>query len=256
MKRPLNRDIINYYSARAEYYEERDVSSRRKDVTHLRKICRDLVRGREVLELACGTGIWTSFIARFAGSLLATDINLTMLQMAKQRIYKRNNVSFSLADAYNLSSIRCKFTAGFAGWWLSHVDKTRMRSFLEGFHEKLAPGSIVIFMDDTHETMDITSSTDEYNNAYTIRTLKDGSTHEIIKNVFNEANLKELIAGIAYNIKVYSLTYHWLLSYNVLHPPVLSESKAAQFNSGKILHSSSSVAGPQDSIERSANHDD
>ena len=213
--------MVQYYDGRAEYYEDRDLSLRRMDIAQLQGLCRDLLGGRDVLEVACGTGIWTQPAAESAKHILATDVSLTMLQMAKRRLARQNNVAFQLSDAFDLRSIEYKFTAGFAGWWLSHVDKTRMRSFLEGFHQTLAPGAIVIFMDDTQATMDKISSVDKHHNSYTMRTLKDGSKYEIIKNIFDDNSLRELLADMAHNVKVHTFDYHWLLSYNVPHRPMM-----------------------------------
>lgn len=211
-------DIIAYYCERAEYYEERDVSQRSEDVGLLQGICHDLLHDADVLELACGTGIWTRHLSQFVKSILATDANLNMLKIAQQHLSQSNNVTFSVIDAYDLRSIKCKFTAGFAGWWLSHVDKNRIRDFLKGFHEILMPDSIVIFMDDTPMVLDGISSIDKHCNSYTKRTLRNGTTYEIIKNFLNEASLEQTLAGIAYNVRFYKFTYHWLLSYNVLDP--------------------------------------
>ena len=217
METPAKRNIVEYYSARAHCYEDRDISMRRMDIAKLQEICRELIYGQDILEIACGTGIWTEYTANFAKSITAIDINLSMLQVASRRLAKLDNVTFAQMDAFDLSTLKNGFSAGLAGWWISHVDKARIRSFLEGFHRALVPGAVVIIMDDTQATLDDLSFIDGNQNSYTIRTLKDGQKYEIIKNIFDENDIRELFSDFGCNIKVYTLKYHWLLTYRV--PP-------------------------------------
>ena len=44
-------------------------------------------------------------------------------------------------DAYAPCADAPAFDAGFAGLWLSHVDRARMTEFLDAFHSYLLPGA-------------------------------------------------------------------------------------------------------------------
>ncbi|MFZ5805639.1 MAG: class I SAM-dependent methyltransferase [Verrucomicrobiota bacterium] len=99
--------LFDYYNKRAQEYERIYAKPERQDAlgklkTHLQKI----LRGNDVLEIACGTGYWTEVIASTARSVLAMDISEEMLSIARQKSYSSNNVNFALSDAYALC--RCQ----------------------------------------------------------------------------------------------------------------------------------------------------
>ena len=160
----ISRNLIAYYRERAPSYEDRDVSERALDVTRLEEICARLLARRAVLEIACGTGIWTEVAANVANSVFATDINRSMLREARKRHQEHDNVSFGIVDAYKLTSLQRQFTAGLAAWWISHIHKERVEAFLRGFHKCLLPGAAIVFMDDTHAVHEESAGTDTYGN--------------------------------------------------------------------------------------------
>lgn len=55
--------------------------------------------------------------------------------------------------------------------------------------------------------------TDEQGNTYQVRKLKDGSTHEVLKNFPSPADLRESLANCGEDIRVQSFTYFWMVSY-------------------------------------------
>jgi len=57
--------LETYYSNRASEYERvYDKPERQHELEWLRQRVPEILRGRRVLEVACGTGYWTQFIAR------------------------------------------------------------------------------------------------------------------------------------------------------------------------------------------------
>ena len=59
--------LERYYSKRAAEYEQiYDKPERQHELEWLRHRIPDALRDRTVLEVACGTGYWTQFIAREA----------------------------------------------------------------------------------------------------------------------------------------------------------------------------------------------
>ena len=56
-----------YYSVRAPVYEAiYEKPERQADLTVLKQLVPSLLAGRDVLEVACGTGYWTQVIGSFA----------------------------------------------------------------------------------------------------------------------------------------------------------------------------------------------
>lgn len=78
------------------------LSKDRKAYDSVYKKIRAAVNGKEVLELATGTGLIAINVAPSAKSMVATDYAQKMIQKAKKKP-RPGNLSFELADATNLS---------------------------------------------------------------------------------------------------------------------------------------------------------
>src|SRR5882672_3878728 len=85
----------HYYSKRAAEYEQiYQKPERQHELEWLRSRVPELCRGRTVLEVACGTGYWTQFIARTAARVHACDINESVLEVAREKPLPKGRVSF------------------------------------------------------------------------------------------------------------------------------------------------------------------
>jgi len=183
----------DYYRKRSEEYEEiyyRNDPKRQEEQRKIADALKKILKGRNVIEIACGTGYWTQFLSETAHSIVATDIVQEVLEIAKRKQYKYP-VSFRIEDAYDLSFEKSSFEGGLANLWFSHIPKDRIDSFLKGFHRVLQPMSRVFFADNVYipgvggEL--ITKEGDE--NTYKLRRLKDGSENFILKNYFSVDDL-------------------------------------------------------------------
>ena len=214
----MNQDLARYYALRAEEYERiYQIPERQEDLKTLAQVLSIDFRDREVLEVACGTGYWTRFIAQNARSVLATDANLEMLALARPKDYLRPNVSFRQVDAFSLDNISGQFTGGFAGFWWSHVSYEKLPVFLDRFHARLQRDALVVFVDNIYLPgySSPLSRTDEQANTYQLRTLGNGSTHEIIKNYPTGDLVKRYLGDYAYHLEFIRLSYYWLVKYNL-----------------------------------------
>ncbi|MFZ5805610.1 MAG: class I SAM-dependent DNA methyltransferase [Verrucomicrobiota bacterium] len=78
--------LSDYYNKRAQEYEQIYAKPERQEALgKLKAHLREILRGHDVLEIACGTGYWTEVIASIARSVLATDISEEMLSIARQK---------------------------------------------------------------------------------------------------------------------------------------------------------------------------
>ena len=166
-----------------------------------------------MLEIACGTGYWTQFIAPAAAHVVAIDASTEVLAIARTRVPPAR-VDLRVGDAYRPP--RGVFSGSFAGFWLSHVPRKRLREFLRGLHDVLAPGARVVWLDNRYVEGSSTpiGEPDADGDTSQWRTLADGSRHRVLKNFHTEAELRELVAGCA-EVRYHAWPYYWALEYVV-----------------------------------------
>src|SRR5688572_16203671 len=140
--------LARYYAQRAPEYERiYQKPERQADLRALREFIAQTFAGRRVLEIACGTGWWTEVLASTANSVLATDINDEVLSIAKTKPFRNATISFQRCDAFQLDQAAGSFDAALAVFWWSHLTKPALEIFLQVLHQRLEPGSIVLFID-------------------------------------------------------------------------------------------------------------
>ncbi|MFL5734452.1 MAG: class I SAM-dependent methyltransferase [Chloroflexia bacterium] len=214
----MDEGLRGYYAARAREYEQiYELPERQGDLAALRELLQRLLSGHDVLEVACGTGYWTLPVSLTARSVLATDVGEEVLELARLKTYPRGNVRFMQADAFTLEGVEGRFSAGFASFWWSHIAMSKLDAFLEAFHGKLGPGSLVVFTDNNY--VDQSSRPivrqDSEGNTYQLRRLNSGAEYEVLKNFPSEDELRDRLRGLSTDVEVVSLTYYWCLSYRV-----------------------------------------
>ena len=213
-------DMRDYYAARAREYDRvYEKPERQTDLREIERWLPSVFDGRSILEVACGTGYWTQFLAPVAKSLLAVDASRETLCIAKGRVWG-GEVQFVVGDAYRLPAVPRSFEGGFAGFWFSHVPRARVAEFLAGFHEALLPGAKVVLLDNRFVRGSSTpiAKQDSDGNTYQLRQLADGSTHEVLKNFPSEHALREAVAGAASEIRFREWHYFWSLEYVLAAP--------------------------------------
>ena len=205
-----------YYAKRAAEYERiYSKPERQADLASLRSRMAALFAGRNVLEVACGTGYWTEVIAPHARSITAIDYAEETLAIARSKKYPAGNVEFAQGDAYALPDFGRKHDAFFAGFWWSHVPLARLEEFLAGAAKAVAPGAIIAFLDNRYVEGSSTpvARRDKEGNTYQTRKLDDGSAHDVLKNFPTERELIERASGHGQDVQVEWLEYYWLLVY-------------------------------------------
>lgn len=208
----------SYYAARAAEYDRIYLKPERQ--TDLRAIERWLpprFAGARVLEIACGTGYWTQFIAPAAAQVVAIDAAPETMAIAQSRV-PQGKVAFLAGDAYALPENAGRFDAAFAGFWFSHIPKARRREFLLGLAARLEPGARVVFLDNRYVEGSSTpvGARDAEGNTFQTRKLDDGSTHEVLKNFPAEAELRELVAGLGERAQFTEWQYYWAFEYMIV----------------------------------------
>jgi len=210
-----------YYAARAgEYDRVYEKPERQSELRQIEHWLPSRLSGATVLEIACGTGYWTRFIAPVASAVVAIDSAPETLRIARQRV-NAAHVRFEVGDAYALAGTGRSFDAAFAGFWFSHVPIERQREFIAGLHAALAPGARVVFLDNlfVEGSSSAIAEHDGHGNTYQHRNLDDGSTHRVLKNFPTEAQLHALVANGSGELAAYHRwQYYWAFEYRVPRP--------------------------------------
>jgi SAM-dependent methyltransferase len=211
MKQPLQ----TYYAARAPEYDSVYLKPERQ--TDLRAIEQWLTQtfvGARVLEIACGTGYWTQYIAQVAAQVLAIDAVPETIDIAKGRVLLPN-VEFLIGDAYALPLRAGDYNAAFAGFWFSHVPLARRLEFLSGLNAAVGRDARVVLLDNrfAEGSSSPIAERDANGNTYQMRRLRDGTTHRVLKNFPSEAELRSVAARVGKGIRFVQWEYFWALEY-------------------------------------------
>lgn len=205
-----------YYALRAGEYEDiYKKPERQADLRLLEDILSSAFAGMDVMEIACGTGYWTQFIAKSARAVYSMDLNPEVLELARRKDYGSCPVIFAVADAFQLGEILLRYDAAFCGFWWSHIPVEKLSALLSGLNGRLPPESRVVMVDNRFVQGSNTpiARSDKRGNTYQLRWLKDGSEHEVLKNFPSEEEIRKHLEGHAENLSVRLLTYYWMAEY-------------------------------------------
>ena len=214
--------MAEYYARRAGEFElVYQKPEREAELLKLRQLVEQSFADKRVLEVASGTGYWTSILARSAASVLAVDINEEVLEIARSKQLDSSKVQFRIGDVYELDpGTLGAFDAAFIGFWWSHVPKERLTHFLSRLQSCLDPGAFVMSIDNSFHASSSTpiSRSDDFGNHYQLRTLQDGSCFEVIKNFPSESELRASVEPIACNVEVMFMQYYWVMNFFTVSP--------------------------------------
>ena len=211
-------DQINYYRVRAGEYDEwfyrqgrfdhgEELNKRWFDqVTDVVRALDVFAPTGDVLEFACGTGLWTERLIRHATTLTALDAAPEVLAINKERVKDVSKMGAARSDA--APSIRYlqtdlfvwepdqRYDVVYFSFWLSHVPPERFADFWDLVRHCLKPGGRVFFVDSLYEPTTTANNHTLLGKESTVqdRKLNDGSTYRIVK-VYHEP--KSLSARLA-----------------------------------------------------------
>jgi len=210
----MNEDIVTYYDRRAREYEKiYHNPAEQNDLQRAEAVFKPIFAGKRVLEIACGTGYWTERLAKTAESIYATDINASVIDVAREKQIQ-DNVTFAVADMFEIEAEN-KFDAVFCGFIWSHVLIENLDRFLKKLQDLTKPAGHIVFIDcnpvpgSSHDPKSIVK-TDKQGNTYQDRILADGSAHRVLKNFPTDDFLRQKLATIATEIEIIRLEHYWI----------------------------------------------
>lgn len=157
----------------------------------------------DVLELACGTGIWTEELARHANRLVAVDASAEMVEVNRARV-EAGGVEYVQADLFEWQPPAGAFDVCFFGFWLSHVPERRFAAFWERVGSALRPGGRVFFLDSarTHRSTATDHVLPQEGQDTMIRRLDDGREFRIVKRFYEPDQLQRRLAELGWDVDV------------------------------------------------------
>lgn len=204
---------IEYYQARSGEYDQWFLRQGRYDhgpelngqwfdeVDQLRQVLNASQPAGHILELACGTGIWTEQLLPHATSLTAVDASPGMLDGNRKRL-GADKVTYIQADLFEWKSERT-FDLVFMGFWLSHVPEARFESFWSGLQACLNPGGRVLFFDSQRsETSRARDHVCPNDGEISHRRLNDGREFDVVKVFYQPSQLVVRLAALGWESKV------------------------------------------------------
>lgn len=221
----MNKDAVAaYYARNAERYHSlvEHSEERSEDLLEAGEQLAILLSGHRVLELACGTGVWTEMIAQGAASVVATDVNEEMLAVASELGEGLDNVTWRQADVFDLpadlegggGNASGKFTAVFmAGLW-SHLNRDEQDALLAQLKKRLGKDVLLVLVDDEYiegESGTI-ARTDAQGTTYQIFEDEDGSRHELAKSYPTDSALRKRLGNVGKEIKLARWEFYWVLT--------------------------------------------
>jgi demethylmenaquinone methyltransferase/2-methoxy-6-polyprenyl-1,4-benzoquinol methylase len=154
----------------------------------------------DVLELACGTGMTTKDLLRYATSLTALDGSPRMIERNREAVGDAT-VRYVLGDVFEWEPDRA-YDAVVFSFWLSHVPDDRFDDFWTIVRGCLGPNGRVLFIDEdergaVNEDVHIVDGV-----SVARRTLFDGRSFDIVKCFWNPAELEDRLRSIDWDIEV------------------------------------------------------
>ena len=205
-----------YYKKRANEYELiYQKPERQDDLLKIEKYLGNQFQNKKIIEIACGTGFWTQKLARTCESILAIDINKSVIEIAQQKNYSKHNVKFEVQDLIQLGNRGQKLEGLFGGFIWSHIKKEEIQTFLTICLHQISHSSELIFIDNKYVAGSSTpiSRMDERGNKFQKRVLRSGEEFEVVKNF---PNRKEFAKMIGYGIREFEwleLDYYWIAKF-------------------------------------------
>lgn len=167
----------------------------------------------EVLELACGTGLWTQHLAASADRVTAVDGSSEMLEFCHARMGD-SRVEYVQADLFAWEPEET-YDVCFFSFWLSHVPEERFEAFWKKLKRALRPDGRVFFIDSSRH--DLASAIDhklsEPNDPTMLRRLADGSEYRIIKRFYEPEPLRQRLAELGWKLEVKTSSTFFIYGY-------------------------------------------
>jgi SAM-dependent methyltransferase len=216
-ERQLLDDQIAYYRARAAEYDawwfrtgrfDRGTDNNaawRAEVGVVETAVAEMLaklRPSTVLELACGTGLFTRHLASRVAAVTAVDASPEVIAINRSRV-ALPNVRYVQADLFAFEP-DTRYDCVFMSFWLSHVPHARFDAFWSMVRRALAPGGFAYVIDSGHDPTSTAANhpTPDRHAGIVTRKLDDGREFRIVKVFWEPAALADRLRALGFEADI------------------------------------------------------
>lgn len=199
---------VAYYRRRAGEYDATAYPDLGAARTRVARIVAALRPAGNLLEIACGTGMWTGALAGSATAVTAIDAAPEMIGIARGRVTAAN-VRFEVADVFTWTAAE-RFDTVFFAFWLSHVPASRFERFWQQLRGLVTEQGRVLFVDehpDARGKEAYAPGSDEIIH----RRLTDGSEHRLVKVFLHPRQLRARLHQLGWSSHIRPDSDDWII---------------------------------------------
>jgi 2-polyprenyl-3-methyl-5-hydroxy-6-metoxy-1,4-benzoquinol methylase len=201
MNDPILDEQIKYYRARAEEYNE-SIAEATDLLAFGKALLLNLGRFDSILELACGTGIWTETLLQMGTEVTAVDAAPEMLAIARKKLGEER-IQYQQADLFQWEPTQ-KYELVFFANWLSHVPPEALDAFLSKVQRSIRPAGQIAMIDQY-----LPSDADRQvakEEIYATRPIEDGRQFKIVKVFYDVAILQNKFKDLGFEVNTNKFT--------------------------------------------------
>lgn len=192
------REQLAYYRARAKEYDESiqgigcvgqvppEYAEANQERMSIVNALQALAPVKDVLELACGTGVWTRELMPISQSIVAIDGSPEMIEVNRVKLGE-TGIEYQCADLFTWEPEK-QFDLIFFAFWLSHVPPSHLSAFLSKVARATKPGGRVFIVDEPKSESNISGANTV--GLYQQRTLRAGGSFRIVKIYYDPREIK------------------------------------------------------------------
>jgi predicted phosphodiesterase/2-polyprenyl-3-methyl-5-hydroxy-6-metoxy-1,4-benzoquinol methylase len=150
-----------------------------------------------VLELACGTGIWTEELAKISRSITALDGAQEMIEVNRAKL-AGENVTYQCVDLFSWQPDQ-QYDFVFFAFWISHVPPNHLKTFLSKVAQATKIGGSVFIVDEPQGGVQVSGANRE--GIYQQRSVQDGRTFQIVKVYYDPNELTRELDKLGFQVE-------------------------------------------------------
>jgi demethylmenaquinone methyltransferase/2-methoxy-6-polyprenyl-1,4-benzoquinol methylase len=216
---------IAYYRARANEYDEWFYRLGRYDrgeefnqrwfdeVAVVKCALHQLQAAENILELACGTGIWTEELIKIGKKITAFDASEEVIEINRKKLDSAN-VKYHQLDLFTWEA-DIEYDLVFFAFWLSHVPPTLLDLFLTKVYNSVRAGGQLFLVDSRFEPTSTANNHffEDDKKIYQTRKLNNGEEFQIVKIFYQPDELYNKLLKVGFQADV-KLTNNYFIYAN------------------------------------------